>query len=230
MEKCALPLLVCAFLMQGLDGSVKIHPDLCRLRSGLCWCEELCEVQSVPQSSRDPELWLPNRSCWGGGSTLLLSCGVSPGSSESPWGAALPWSSSTLAPVWDCPEGWAEFPPCLLQGFKEDNSQHRMLHLDLSIPPLWAWLSKTTGKQNPKCSWESANCDPASQLSLLHPQGWELGWALPLCHPSSCASCASTPCSLLWESHTELDTSWPVTDVHGPLHSGRISGYFPNVN
>lgn len=68
--------------------------------SGLCSCEDAEDAgrscvccRSVPQSSSDSELWLLNWAAGEGAALCTCPCGVSAGSSESPWGAALPWST-----------------------------------------------------------------------------------------------------------------------------------------
>lgn len=220
--------------MQGLDGSVKIHAGLCRmicLWSGLCWCEDAVDagrscVRCRSSSEQwDPELWLLNRSCWAG--AALCTCPVG----FHLWVPLRGCPALELSTPLQVGAVWKveQFPPCFLQDFKEDNSQPRVLHLDLSIPPRWAWLSTTTGNKSQSAAGEM-------QTVILH-----FSWAS--CTPELGAVLGTVPvpplqlCQLCQHSlfpplgvNAGLDTSWPVTDVHGPLHSGRISGYFPNVN
>lgn len=191
-------------------------------------------------------LWMQGGAVWGAGvpqSSGTLSCGSSTGAagqgqhfalvlwgftSESPWGAALPWSSphpsslglsgrlSSFLPVsFKIPKRTIPSPGCSTW----------------TCPSLLAELGYPQQQQN-----KSQSAAGEMQTVILH-----FSWAS--CTPELGAVLGTVPvpplqlCQLCQHSlfpplgiNAELDTSWPVTDVHGPLHSGRISGYFPNVN
>lgn len=169
-------------------------------------------------------LWLPLEGA------ALCTCpgGVSPGSSESPWGAALPWSTSTPLPSLGV-SGRVSW----VSSLSSSNTSKRKIPSTAPLVPGTEWpvhpsslslVIQNNRQTENKVQLGKCKLWSASQLSLLHPQSWEL-WEPGHC---PCASPPAMPALLapfLWESLLDL---WQYVD--GPLHSVRTSGYFPNVN